>query len=103
MIHLTSFELSMVIIKPMSDFHTKARTLARLAHETNEPIFFTEKGEGDLVLMSMDCYNKIQLQLDLYGKLDESEQDFANGSRGKPYGQVMRTIRKRLRQKAHRR
>lgn len=72
----------MAIIKPISDLRNKARHLSRLCHESGEPIYITKNGEGDMVLMSIAAYERLQAQLDLYRLLDESEADVKAGDRG---------------------
>lgn len=42
-------------------------------HKTNEPIFITKNGYGDMVIMSMKAYEEKLFMLDLYNKLDAAE------------------------------
>ncbi len=42
-------------------------------HKTNEPIFITKNGYGDMVIMSMRAYEERLFMLDLYNKLDAAE------------------------------
>ena len=86
----------MPIIKPISDLRNKSLEISKLAHKSNEPIFITRKGEGDLVVMSMENYDKLRFKLDLYQKLAESEASYAAGDRGRPTADVMKDIRKKL-------
>ena len=86
----------MPIIKPISDLRNKANEISNLAHESDEPIFITKNGEGDLVVMSMAQYSKIQLKLELLGKLAVAQVQRANGDRGRTLSSVMKDIRKRI-------
>jgi prevent-host-death family protein len=72
----------MPVIKPISDLRNRAKALSRLCHESGEPIFITRNGEGDMVLMSLAAFERLQGQLDLYRLLDEAEADVAAGDRG---------------------
>ena len=45
----------MPAIIPIRDLRDTSR-VSTLCHETNEPIFITKNGYGDMVLMSMDVY-----------------------------------------------
>ena len=72
----------MAIIKPISDLRNKARDLSRLCHESGEPIYITKNGEGDMVLMSLAAYERLQAQIELYRLLDEAESDAKAGDRG---------------------
>jgi prevent-host-death family protein len=69
------------IIKPITDLRNKARELSRLCHESGEPIYITKNGEGDMVLMSLATYERLQARLELYRQLDEAEADVKTGDR----------------------
>ncbi len=83
----------MPIIKPISDLRNKSNEISELAHNSNEPIFITKNGEGDLVVMSMAYYSKMQLKIDLLGKLSVAQNQKANGDNGRTLKQVMSNIR----------
>ena len=83
----------MPIIKPISDLRNKSNEISELAHNSNEPIFITKNGEGDLVVMSMSHYSKMQLKIDLLGKLSVAQNQKANGDKGRTLKQVMANIR----------
>jgi prevent-host-death family protein len=82
----------MSVIKPISDLRNKARDLSRICHESGEPIFITKNGQGDLVLMSLASYERLQARLELYQLLDDAEADVRAGDRGV----TLRTLRKQL-------
>jgi prevent-host-death family protein len=82
----------MAIIKPISDLRNKARDLSRLCHESGEPIYITRNGEGDMVLMSLAAYERLEAQLELYRLLEEAEADVKAGDRGVS----VKSLRKRL-------
>ena len=86
----------MPIIKPISDLRNKSNEISELAHSSNEPIFITKNGEGDLVVMSMTHYSKLQLKLDLLGKLSVAQIQRSNGDKGRTLKQVMTNIRKTI-------
>jgi prevent-host-death family protein len=90
----------MPIIKAISDLRNKANEISDLAHKSNEPIFITKNGEGDMVVMSMAQYSKLQLKLDLFGKLAVAQAQRAKGDRGRTLSQVMKDLRKRIREAA---
>ena len=83
----------MPIIKSISDLRNKSNEISELAHNSNEPIFITKNGEGDLVVMSMSHYSKLQLKLDLLGKLPAAQNQKADGNKGRTLKQVMANIR----------
>ena len=83
----------MPIIKPISDLRNKSNEISKLAHESSEPIFITKNGEGDMVLMSMANYSKLQLKLELLSKLSIAQKQRAEGDNGKSLKEVMSNIR----------
>ena len=86
----------MPIIKPISDLRNKSNEISELAHSSNEPIYITKNGEGDLVVMSMAHYSNMQLKLDLLTKLSVAQNQIAGGEKGKTLKQVMSNIRKTI-------
>ena len=88
----------MPIIKPISDLRNKANRISELAHKSDEPIFITKNGEGDMVVMSMTQYSKIQLKLSLFSKLAVAQVQRANGDKGRRLSAVMKDIRRRIRE-----
>jgi prevent-host-death family protein len=87
----------MPVIKPISDLRNKANEISHLAHSADEPIFITRNGEGDMVVMSMTHYAKLQKKLELLNKLSAAQGQHAAGDTGRPLAHVVRDIRKRLR------
>jgi len=65
-------------IIPIRDLK-KTSELAELCRETNEPVFITKNGYGEMVIMSMDTYEKTMLMNDIYRKVDEAEQSVSKG------------------------
>jgi 5-methylcytosine-specific restriction protein B len=47
-----------MIIKPSENFCSDYDSFSKLAHESGEPIYLTKGGEGDLVLMSIEAFEK---------------------------------------------
>ena len=83
----------MPIIKPISDLRNKSNEISNIANESNEPIFITKNGEGDLVVMSMNYYSRMQLKIDLLSKLSVSQKQKGAGDKGKDITQIMKKIR----------
>ena len=83
----------MPIIKPISDLRNKSNEISKLVHDSAEPVFITKNGEGDMVLMSMTNYSKLQLKLDLLSKLSVAQKQKSEGEKGKTLKQVMPNIR----------
>jgi PHD/YefM family antitoxin component YafN of YafNO toxin-antitoxin module len=47
--------------------------ISRLCNESNDPIFITKNGYGDMVIMSMKVYEEKMFMLDVYSKLTAAE------------------------------
>jgi prevent-host-death family protein len=90
----------MPIIKAISDLRNKANEISDLAHQSNEPIFITKNGEGDMVVMSIAQYSKLQLKLDIFSKLAIAQAQKASGDKGRTLSQVMKDLRRRIRDAA---
>ena len=90
----------MPVINPISDLRNKANEISHLAHESDEPILITRNGEGDMVVMSLAHYSNLQLKLDLFGKLAVAQAQRADGDKGRTVSQVMKDLRKRIREAA---
>ena len=90
----------MPVIKPISDLRNKANEISVLAHESNELIFITKNGEGDMVVMSIAHYSNMERKLELYSKLAVAQAQKATGDKGRSLNQVMKDLRKKLREQA---
>ena len=83
----------MPTIRPISDLRNKSNEISELANDSDEPIFITKNGVGDLVIMSMAHYSKMKLKLDLLSKLSIAQNQKANGDKGRALKDVMSDIR----------
>lgn len=58
-----------MLIKASAALRNDYATISALAKETKEPIYITKNGEGDLVLMSIDAFEKREQMLQLRAKV----------------------------------
>jgi prevent-host-death family protein len=65
-------------IIPIRDLK-KTCELSEMCRKANEPVFITKNGYGDMVIMSMETYEKIMLMNEVYSKLSEGEESIRNG------------------------
>ncbi|WP_339252807.1 type II toxin-antitoxin system Phd/YefM family antitoxin [Sporosarcina sp. FSL W8-0480] len=65
-------------IRPIKDLRNTAE-ISNLCHSIDEPVFITKNGYSDLVIMSMDTYERNMARLHLYEKLAEAEAEIKNG------------------------
>ncbi len=69
-------------IRPLSDLRERTHEISQICHESGEPVHLTEQGKEDLVVMSLEVYERLQARLELYRLLDEAEEDVLKGDEG---------------------
>ena len=65
-------------IRPIRDLKNTT-AISNLCHEVREPIFITKNGYGDMVIMSMETFEKSNFLNNLYDKLSLAEADLKAG------------------------
>ena len=55
-------------IIPIRDLKN-TNVISQRCHESQEPIFVTKNGYGDMVIMSMEAYERQQVMNEVYAKL----------------------------------
>ena len=65
-------------IIPIKELKDTAR-ISELCHVAEEPIYITKNGYGDMVIMSIDLFEKIQAQQNLIYEIDASEKQIREG------------------------
>ena len=65
-------------IRPIRDLKNTTE-ISNLCHEAREPIFITKNGYGDMVIMSMETFEKSNFLNNLYDKLAIAEADLKAG------------------------
>lgn len=69
----------MAEIRPLDDLKNIEK-ISELCHQSDEPIYITKDGYGDLVVMSKNSYEKKLARLELYEKIAKGEEDIENGN-----------------------
>lgn len=72
----------MMNIKPSAAIRNNYNDIAELCKSTGQPVFLTKNGEGDLVVMDMETYNRRERMLKLREELLAVEEDRAAGRVG---------------------
>lgn len=65
----------MNMIRPVSDLRNHFAEISRTVHETAKPVFLTKNGYGDMVVLSMETFENLQFESEVYFKLKEAEQE----------------------------
>ncbi len=86
----------MPIIRPISDLRNSANEISDFCRQTREPVYITRNGTGDMVVVSVEEYERQQALLALYGKLAIAEQEIAAGAEGKDFLTVARQMREQI-------
>ncbi len=64
-------------IRPITDLRNTTE-IADLCHSKSEPIFITKNGYGDLVVMSIETYERQMAMAEIYRKLALAEKQIAD-------------------------
>jgi prevent-host-death family protein len=70
--------IEMPQIRPITDLRN-TNEISELCHKRQEPIFITKNGYGDLVIMSIDTYERQMALVEVYNKLAEAEAQITQG------------------------
>lgn len=65
----------MDMIRPVSDLRNNFADISKIVHETRKPVFLTKNGYGDMVVLSMETYENLQFESEVYFKLQEAEKE----------------------------
>jgi len=85
-----------MIIKPSAALRNDYASISNLAKETKEPIYITKNGEGDMVLMSIEAFEKREQILTLRERVRQAEQERLNGAKSMSVSEARRALRERL-------
>lgn len=82
-------------IRPSAAIRQNYNEIADLCRKTSEPVFLTKNGEGDLVVMDIETFNRREKMLKLREELLAVEEDRLNGLQdysGRDVVKMMRDI-----------
>lgn len=65
----------MKMIRPVSDLRNNFADISKTVHETAQPVFLTKNGYGDMVVMSMEAFESLQFESEVYFKLQAAERE----------------------------
>ncbi len=69
-------------IKPSANIRQNYNEIADLCRETGEPVYLTKNGEGDLVVMDIESFQRRGRMLKLREELLAAEEDRLAGREG---------------------
>lgn len=65
-------------IIPIKDLKNTSE-ISDMCHRSDEPIYITKNGYGDMVIMGMEVYEKTMSQLAVYRDVEVSERQIETG------------------------
>ena len=86
----------MPIIKSISSLRNRTREIATICHDQDQPVYLTTNGEGDLVVMSIDHYERLKAQVELFEKLGVAQSQSRAGKKGITHKRMMAKLRARI-------
>lgn len=91
-----------MIIRPSAAIRQNYNEIAEQCRKTGEPVFLTKNGEGDLVVMDLETYNRREKMLKLREKLLAVEEDRMNGNKGYSVEEVAAMMRSVIQEASNR-
>lgn len=85
-----------MIIKASAALRNDYAAISNLAKNTNEPIYITKNGEGDMVLMSIEAFERREQILQLRSKVLQAEQERMAGAQTLSIAEARKKLRERV-------
>ena len=83
----------MKMIRPVSDLRNNFAEISKTVHETAKPVFLTKNGYGDMVILSMEAFESLQFESEVYFKLREAERESELTDKRYSSKEVLRAMR----------
>lgn len=90
-----------MIIRPSAAIRQNYNEIADICRKTAEPVFLTKNGEGDLVVMDIETYNRREKMLKLREELLAVEEDRMRGVKGYTIDEVAAMMREAIEEAAN--
>jgi PHD/YefM family antitoxin component YafN of YafNO toxin-antitoxin module len=67
-----------------------------ICHDQDQPVYLTTNGEGDLVVMSIDHYERLKAQVEVFEKLGVAQSQSRSRKKGVTHKKMMAKLRARI-------
>jgi prevent-host-death family protein len=88
-------------IRPVSDLRNNFAEISKSVHESSEPVFLTNTGYGDMVVLSMEAWEEKQFESEIYDKLLEAETEARLSNKRLSHEEVFSALRRRIKDPAN--
>jgi len=85
-----------MIIKASAVLRNNYASISDMAKETGEPIYITRKGEGDLVVMNIEAFERRDQILKLRERILRAEQERISGAKTLTVDEARALLRERI-------
>lgn len=89
-------EVAALIIKASASLRNEYGVISDMAKNTKEPIYITKNGEGDLVVMNIDAFERREQMLELRAKILQAEQERIEGAETLSISEARKRLRERI-------
>ena len=83
-------------IRPVSDLRNNFTDISKLVHEMEEPVFLTKNGYGDMVVMSIEAYERMNLDNFILKKLKKASLEAKSTDVRYDFDNVAKEMREKL-------
>ena len=83
-------------IRPISDLKNKFAEISQFVHSSREPVFLTQNGYGDMVVMSIEDYEDQKFRAEINAKLAEAEIEASTTTNRYSRDEAMKLLKARL-------
>jgi PHD/YefM family antitoxin component YafN of YafNO toxin-antitoxin module len=83
-------------IKPSAAIRKNYNEISELCKTSGEPVYLTKNGEGDLVVMDIETFERYKVMLEIKERLIEVEEDRLNGKKGYSIDEVISRVKQAI-------
>jgi len=88
------------IIKPSSELRKNYNSIAEICRSSRTPVFITQNGEGDMVLMDIETYGRREENLTTAERLMSAEMARSMGTQGYSIDEFKNNMHKAIQREA---